>query len=76
LPVLRQRARELTAMRRVNLPTFVTRAYAVRADAPPAANTAPVLTDDYAPVDGLLQNGPAVASGDQRRRPAPAGAGR
>lgn len=51
---LRRRAYELTAQRRVTVPGFLARAAACRYDPPPAAARSPILTDDYAPVDGLL----------------------
>lgn len=53
LPELRQRAGELVRTGRVSLPTFLARVQAVRFDPPPSAARAPVLTDDFAPVDRL-----------------------
>lgn len=52
--LVRQRAAELIAKRRVSMRTFATRARAIRFGAPRTAARSPALTDDYAPVDGLL----------------------
>jgi spermidine synthase len=54
LNTLQQRAAVLIRQRRVTLPTFRARLSAFRADAPLAAARAPILTDDFAPVEGLL----------------------
>ncbi len=54
LSELQQRAGELVRTGRVTLPTFLLRVQAARLDPPPSAATAPVLTDDFAPVDRLL----------------------
>jgi len=51
---VRQRAAGLVATRKVTLPTFANRAAAFRADPPRTAARSPILTDDFAPVDGLL----------------------
>lgn len=51
---VRQRAAGLVATRKVTLSTFANRAAAFRADPPRTAARSPVLTDDFAPVDGLL----------------------
>jgi spermidine synthase len=51
--------RETAALMRagtVRLPTFSLRTQSFMAHAPPAAATAPVLTDDRAPVEGLMGN--------------------
>ena len=37
------------------IPTFRTRVHSLRTEAPPSFARSPVLTDDYAPVDGLLR---------------------
>ena len=54
---LHQRASDLVARRRVTLPTFRQRLNAIRLEPPPAAQRSPVLTDDFAPIDGLLNTG-------------------
>src|SRR6185369_10295690 len=51
---LQLRASTLLAQKRVTLPSFRNRVYAFRADAPSAAARSPVLSDDFAPIDGLL----------------------
>jgi spermidine synthase len=58
LPLLQQRATVLLRQRRVTLPTFGTRLSAFQATAPLTAARAPILTDDYAPVEGLLNVAP------------------
>ena len=56
---LQQRAMILIHQRRVTLPTLRARLYALRADPPATASRAQILTDDFAPVEGLLNvNGP------------------
>jgi spermidine synthase len=55
--VLRQRALGLVQYKWVRLPGFSTRFSAVRSDAPPGAARAAVLTDDYAPIEGLIRAG-------------------
>jgi spermidine synthase len=52
--VMQLRAGVLLQRRRVTLPTFRQRIYSYRAQAPPGLARAPVLTDDFAPVEGLL----------------------
>ena len=54
LPALQQKAAELIKKGRIKLPTFRTRLAAFRSAAPPASSQSPVLTDDFAPIDGLL----------------------
>ncbi len=53
---LQVRALTLLAQKRVTLPTFRNRVYAYRGQPPAAAERSPILTDDFAPVDGLLSN--------------------
>jgi spermidine synthase len=50
----RQLAGGLKSTRKVTLPTFAARVSALRTDAPRTAARSPILTDDFAPVDGLL----------------------
>lgn len=50
---LRQRASSLIQTRRVTLPAFLERLDSFQARAPLSAARSPVLTDDYAPVEGL-----------------------
>jgi hypothetical protein len=50
---LRQRAASLIQTRRATLPTFLERLDSFQAQAPLSAARSPVLTDDYAPVEGL-----------------------
>jgi len=52
---LQARATGFLAKRPRVLPTFRTRLSAFRADSPPGAARAPLLTDDFAPVEGLLR---------------------
>ena len=54
--LLQQRASALMRAKRVTVPGFWNRLSSFRAAAPPNADRCPVLTDDYAPVDGLLQH--------------------
>jgi len=73
---LSQRAVDLVRRGWVALPTFLTRVQAFRADVPPSAARSLVLTDDFAPVDGLLKGGslgrgsptgpPGAGAGDPR----------
>lgn len=51
---IRQRARHLVASGQVTLPSFKANAAAIEVEAPRAAVRSPILTDDFAPVDGLL----------------------
>jgi spermidine synthase len=53
----RQRAGELVRSGQVKLPTFQTRAQALRWQGGPGFYRSRVLTDDYAPIDGLLTRG-------------------
>ena len=54
---LNQRAASLIYHKRITLPTFRDRLYAFRGDAPANEPLCKVLTDDFAPVDGLLNTG-------------------
>jgi spermidine synthase len=54
LNLLQQRAANLISKKRVTLPSFRTRLMVVHTNAPPSSYRSPILTDDYAPVDGLL----------------------
>ena len=54
---LRQRADVLLQLRRVTMPSFRQRMEAFQAQAPASAARSPVLTDDYAPVEGLAAGG-------------------
>ena len=42
----------------VTLPTLMTRVQSFTPRRPPNTDTSPLLTDDYAPIDSLLQEGP------------------
>jgi spermidine synthase len=55
LELLQQRATQLISSKRVLLPSFMSRVLSFRPLAPPSAERSPVLTDEYAPVDGLLR---------------------
>lgn len=57
LPILQRRAAELITKRRITLSTFQKRLHAFRSESPPAARLSPILTDNYAPIDGLLRQG-------------------
>ena len=54
--LLLQRAGTLVQQRRVTLPTFHKRLYAIRTAPPVTAHAAPILTDDFAPVEGLANS--------------------
>jgi spermidine synthase len=54
---LNQRAASLIYHKRITLPAFRDRLYAFRGDAPANQHLCKVLTDDFAPVDGLLSTG-------------------
>jgi spermidine synthase len=54
---IHSRATALIQAKRVTLPTFRGRLYAFRADPPANLPRCQLLTDDFAPVDGLLKTG-------------------
>jgi hypothetical protein len=54
---LRQRAALLAQSGRVSLPGFLQRLERIRMTPPAAAAGSPILTDDYAPVEGLSEAG-------------------
>ncbi|HEY9171947.1 MAG TPA: fused MFS/spermidine synthase [Verrucomicrobiae bacterium] len=54
---LRQRADALVQSGRIKLPTFRTRLQALRLEPPASFKQSKVLTDDFAPVDGMLTEG-------------------
>lgn len=54
---LNQRANSLVYHKRITLPKFRERLYDFRADPPLNHHLCSVLTDDFAPVDGLLKTG-------------------
>jgi spermidine synthase len=53
LPLLRRRAAQLERTHRVILPGFGQRVERIQELPPPSAVRSPILTDDYAPVEGL-----------------------
>jgi spermidine synthase len=55
LPMLRQRAALLERNRRLVLPGFRQRLERFQGSPPSSANRSPVLTDDYAPLEGLIR---------------------
>jgi len=55
--MVQQRAVWLVQQKRFTLPTFTRRAGAFRADVPQTWSASPILTDDYAPIEGLLKQG-------------------
>jgi spermidine synthase len=55
--ILQQRAKDLTQSRRLKGPGYFSRAAQFRAEPPANYDQCPVLTDDYAPVDGLSRMG-------------------
>lgn len=57
LPALRHRAALLVQTRRMSLPGFRDRLEQFQAQPPRSAPRSPVLTDDYAPVEGLAAGG-------------------
>jgi spermidine synthase len=57
LYTLRQRAAVLMQTRRVTMPAFRERLEMFQGQPPPSAASSPVLTDDYAPVEGLAAQG-------------------
>lgn len=56
LPELQQRANSLIRSQRVKMWSFRQRVGVVRVSPPPNAQASPILTDDFAPVDGLLNS--------------------
>jgi spermidine synthase len=50
-----QEAQKLTSSGVVTLPTYLLRVKSFTDERPPTAGTSPLLTDDYAPIDSLLQ---------------------
>jgi spermidine synthase len=52
-----QRAIWLVQQKQFTLPTFTRRAGAFRAEVPAPWSSSPILTDDYAPIEGLLKQG-------------------
>jgi hypothetical protein len=54
---LQQKAAVFIQSRRVTLPTFRERLQSFRVMPPSDAHRSPVLTDDFAPIDGLLPAG-------------------
>lgn len=50
-----QKGQELARRMRITMPTFHGRLRSLRTEAPPSFERSPVLTDDFAPVDGLLR---------------------
>ena len=57
LPLLRQRAARFERTRRITLPGFGQRVERFQETPPPSADRSPILTDDYAPVEGLVRAG-------------------
>ena len=55
--LVQQRAVWLVQQKRFTLPNFTRRAGGFRADVPPHWSGSPILTDDYAPIEGLLKQG-------------------
>ena len=60
---LNQQARTAYQSGKILLPTLGTRLSALRPEPPPGLEQCPVLTDDYAPVDGLLSEGRTLPGG-------------
>ena len=54
---LRRRAALLTQAGRITVPGFLNRLERLQAQPPPSAASSPVLTDDFAPVEGLAGGG-------------------
>ncbi|MBI4657688.1 MAG: fused MFS/spermidine synthase [Verrucomicrobia bacterium] len=59
---LGRQANELAARNRLSMPSFRTRMAAFRVSAPPSSNGTQVLTDDFAPLDGLLARAPSAGA--------------
>jgi hypothetical protein len=57
VPGLRARAAWLTQTQRVRLPAFRERLESMLVTAPPNSLSSPILTDDFAPVEGLAAAG-------------------
>jgi len=70
---LRQRAISLVQARRITIPNFLQRLDRLVAVPPPNAASSPVLTDDYAPVEGLSGSGGPTNPEEKTSREAPAG---
>jgi spermidine synthase len=58
---LRVRAAQLVQAQKITMPTFRERLESLQARPPPNAGTSPILTDDYAPVEGLVGGGGVAA---------------
>ena len=67
---LRQRARELVGAGRITFPSFTERLDALQLSPPANLLRCPILTDDYAPVEGL--SGSSGGSGRRAANPSPA----
>jgi spermidine synthase len=70
-PALRQRATSLIREGIVKMPTFHKRLLALRTEPPANFDRSPVLTDDFAPVDGLLKAAPNSEKSPARKGPKP-----
>jgi len=70
---LRQRAVSLIQARRISIPNFLQRLDRLVAVPPPNAASSPVLTDDYAPVEGVSGSGGPANPEEKTYREAPAG---
>jgi len=57
LSALQERAYFLVQNHQATLPTFRDRVRSFMAEAPPSAARSPILTDDFAPIEGLLDTG-------------------
>ena len=67
LDQLLRRAETLIRSRRVTLENFRTRVAAFRSSSPPNAQRSPILTDDFAPVDGLVSRQTLDELGNRKR---------
>src|SRR5262249_29958532 len=72
ISALRQRATLLVQSGQIKLPGFVQRLSNFQALPPPNAMRCPILTDDYAPVEGLAGSGGPVDPESRRSTNAPA----
>ena len=63
IDTVRLRASQLVQAGRITLPGFQSRMESFQSWAPPNAAHSPILTDDYAPVEGLVGGGQATGEG-------------
>ncbi len=68
LEAVRQRAAFLVQTHRISLPGFLQKLQSFQATPPPSISRSPILTDDYAPVEGLSGSGGAGEPETSKKR--------